>query len=63
MMSRKMTVSATRSLTTPSSTNMYATIAVVNSSRKSSTHRWTTQKRQNSVVVKLSLVRAIRPTA
>ena len=62
-MSRNTTVRAIFSRTTPSSTNMYATITVVKSSRKSSTHRCTTQKRQNSVVVKLSPVLAISPTA
>jgi galactonate dehydratase len=38
--------------TTPSSTKIHATMMVVNSSRKSSTQRCTTQKRQKSVVVK-----------
>ena len=43
---------ATSRRTTPSITNMYATITVVKISRKSSTPRWTTQNRQNSSPVK-----------
>ncbi len=38
-------------------------MTVVNSSRKSSTHRCTTQKRQNSATVTWVPVRAIIPTA
>ena len=49
--------------TTPSSTKIQATMIVVNSSRKSSTHRCTTQNRQKSVVVKCDSGRASKPTA
>ncbi len=42
---------------------MYATMTVVKSSRKSSTQRCTTQKRQKSVTVKDESERASRPTA
>src|SRR5262245_29050259 len=49
--------------TTPSSTKMYATMIVVKSSRKSSTHRCTTQKRQKSATAKSAREWLNNPTA
>ena len=54
---------ANRSETIPISTKIKATSIVVNSSRKSSTQRWTTQNRQKSPIANVVCVWVSRPTA